>query len=72
MKLQKNMLPIERWLRIYFGVIIVLVYFFNPYPYSWWTFSGYLVIATGAFGYCPIYGFLNGRKKSDGSTPTVS
>ena len=71
MKLQKNMLPVERWLRIYFGAMIAAVLLWYPWPFWEWTLSGYLLIATGIFGYCPIYAFLDGRKKSGNSTPTV-
>ncbi len=66
MKIIKNMTPTERWLRIYFGAIIFLVYFVNPFPYREWTFSGLLLIATGVAGYCPIYTFLKktGERRS--------
>ncbi|WP_414040883.1 DUF2892 domain-containing protein [Acidithiobacillus sp. M4-SHS-6] len=58
MKITKNMNSTERWLRIYFGAIIFLVYFVNPFPYREWTFSGLLLIASGVFGYCPVYSFI--------------
>ena len=54
MKLQKNMMPVERWLRIYFGAMIAAVLLWYPWPFWEWTLSGYLLIATGIFGYCPI------------------
>ena len=55
MKLEKNMQPMERWLRLYFGAVLFAIYFVNPFPYKEWTFSGLLVMATGVFGYCPLY-----------------
>lgn len=55
MKVKKNMQPIERWMRLYFGALLLAIYFVNPFPYKEWTFSGALVMATGIFGYCPLY-----------------
>lgn len=69
MRIQSNMQPIERWLRLYFGVIIVAIYFLNPFPYKEWTFSGLLLIATAATGYCPVYTFLRKRKEKQGPQP---
>ncbi|HUX18700.1 MAG TPA: DUF2892 domain-containing protein [Acidithiobacillus sp.] len=62
MKVIKNMNTTERWLRIYFGSIIFLVYFVNPFPYKEWTFSGLLIIASGVIGYCPVYSLLKKPK----------
>ena len=62
MKVIKNMNTTERWLRIYFGTIIFLVYFVNPFPYKEWTFSGLLIIASGVIGYCPVYSLLKKPK----------
>lgn len=61
MRIPVNMQPIERWLRLYFGVILLAIYFMNPFPYKEWTFSGLLLIATAASGYCPIYALLRRR-----------
>jgi len=66
-KIIKNMNTTERWLRIYFGAIIFLVYFVNPFPYKEWTFSGLLLIATGVIGYCPVYSLL--KKPKTAPTP---
>ncbi|MBU2841542.1 YgaP family membrane protein [Acidithiobacillus thiooxidans] len=71
MKIIKNMNSTERWLRLYFGAIIFLIYFVNPFPYREWTFSGLLLIATGVFGYCPVYSFLK-KKPETGKPVTVS
>ncbi|WP_308389188.1 DUF2892 domain-containing protein [Acidithiobacillus sp. AMEEHan] len=68
MGIRPNMLPIERWLRLYFGVILLAIYFMNPFPYKEWTFSGLLLIATAATGYCPIYSLLRRRKRRDRSS----
>ncbi|MGE4530715.1 MAG: DUF2892 domain-containing protein [Acidithiobacillus sp.] len=65
MKITRNMNTTERWLRIYFGAVIFLVYFVSAFPYKEWTFSGLLLIATGVVGYCPIYSLL----KKTGSIP---
>ncbi|OCX69533.1 hypothetical protein A6M27_05610 [Acidithiobacillus thiooxidans] len=65
MKTIKNMNSTERWLRLYFGAIIFLIYFVNPFPYREWTFSGLLLIATGVFGYCPVYSFLKKTRKPE-------
>ncbi|MEY2342846.1 DUF2892 domain-containing protein [Acidithiobacillus sp. IBUN Pt1247-S3] len=72
MWIRPNMQPIERWLRLYFGVILFAIYFFNPFPYKEWTFSGLLLIATAATGYCPIYSFLRRRKKDQPSVSTIT
>ena len=71
MRIRPNMLPVERWLRLYFGAILVAIYFMNPFPYKEWTFSGLLLIATAATGYCPVYGFLRRRKKADAASVIV-
>ena len=72
MWIRPNMQPIERWLRLYFGVIILAIYFFNPFPYKEWTFSGLLLIATAAAGYCPVYRLLRRRQKDQQSGPTTT
>lgn len=54
----KNMLPVERWLRLYFGLILIAIYFITPFPYKQWTWSGLLLILTAITGYCPIYAML--------------
>jgi len=62
MHLRKNMLPVERWLRLYFGLILIAIYFITPFPYKQWTWSGLLLVLTAMTGYCPIYALL--RKES--------
>ncbi|MGK9451102.1 YgaP family membrane protein [Acidithiobacillus caldus] len=62
----KNMLPVERWLRLYFGLILIAIYFITPFPYKQWTWSGLLLILTAITGYCPIYAML--RKDSAAGT----
>ncbi len=69
MPIPVNMKPMERWLRIYFGLIIFAIYFVSPFPYRQWTFSGLLLVATGITGYCPIYTLLRRRGNKESSPP---
>ncbi|MGZ3748152.1 MAG: YgaP family membrane protein [Pseudobdellovibrionaceae bacterium] len=52
-----NIHPLERWLRIIAGVVLVLLAFPGGYINVWYLL-GVLPLLTGIVGFCPVYYFL--------------
>jgi len=53
--MKRNVGPIDRLLRILIGLVIAI---FGVIYESYWGIVGILILATGVFGYCLIYGMF--------------
>jgi hypothetical protein len=54
--MKKNIHPVERGLRVVFGLAIASLAFWGPA--SWWFLLGLVPVATGIVGWCPPYALL--------------
>ena len=61
--MKRNVGPIDRLLRILIGLTIAI---FGVIYESYWGIVGILILATGVFGYCLIYGLfkMNTNRKN--------
>jgi len=55
--LKKNIHPIERFIRIVAGAVLISLAFFGPE--NLWFLVGLIPLLTGISGWCPPYHFLN-------------
>lgn len=49
----KNESPIDRLIRVVIGIVLLSLVFVGPK--TAWGWFGLIPLATGAFGYCPLY-----------------
>jgi hypothetical protein len=49
----RNVGTIDRQLRIFVGIAMVLMWIFGPL--GWWGILGFLPLVTGLTGVCPVY-----------------
>lgn len=53
-----NIHPVERWIRIVIGTVLVIMAFTAGPGIDGWYLLGVLPLLTGIAGWCPIYYFL--------------
>lgn len=53
-----NIHPIERWIRVIVGAVLVILAFTGNEVNGWYL-MGAIPLLTGAIGWCPIYYMLN-------------
>jgi len=49
-----NIHPLERWIRVIVGAVLVILAFMGP-GINGWYLLGAVPLITGAIGFCPIY-----------------
>lgn len=53
-----NLHPVERWIRVIIGAVLVLMAFAGGQVHGWYLL-GAVPLLTGLIGFCPIYYALN-------------
>jgi len=53
-----NVGTLDRSLRVAAGVVLLAIAALADHPLRWWGLIGIVPLATGLFGYCPLYALL--------------